>query len=68
MWKLANSGHFLLAFHHFRLGGTRELGTRLTAYDGDNYTVTVVRAGGIKGNVTCIERFSEMASTKASGW
>mmetsp|Transcript_3666 Transcript_3666/g.4249 ORF Transcript_3666/g.4249 Transcript_3666/m.4249 type:complete len:157 (-) Transcript_3666:12-482(-) len=41
---------------------------KLKAYDGGNYDVTVVRAGGIKGNVTCIERFSEMGSTRASGW
>eukprot|EP00435_Cladocopium_sp_Y103_P010726 s4340_g2.t2 len=39
---------------------------KITYGDGKDAPVTVIRAGGLSGNVTCIERFSEMPSFRLS--
>jgi len=36
--------------------------TRITYDDAKDAPVTVIRAGGLSGNVTCIERFDEITA------
>lgn len=49
-------------YNHDMLLCLAQIFTRITYDDGKDAPVTVIRAGGLSGNVTCIERFDEITA------